>query len=265
MTLGDKTVFVTGAARGMGRGIAVEAARQGATHVAITDVDTAGLDETADLVRAVGADVHVAVADLRDSGAIRAAVEGTVSWASGLDVLVNNAGVLDHFFTDPAKATIAELPEGAWDAVFAINVKAMWLTAKYASAALRASTRGPSIVNAASVAGMTGYRMPAYTASKGAVIQLTRTMAVDFAPDVRANCYAPGTIRTPMSDANLAAGEDPVATERRMSGTHLIPRRGTVEEVAQVVCFLASDAASFLTGVVLPIDGGTTAWRGVRE
>jgi NAD(P)-dependent dehydrogenase (short-subunit alcohol dehydrogenase family) len=263
--LGDKTVLVTGAARGMGREIAVEAARQGSTHVAVTDVDKAGLDETADLVRAEGADVHVAVADLRDSGQIRAGVEGVVGWASGLDVLVNNAGVLDHFFVEAEKATITDLPEEAWDAVFAINVKAMWLTAKYASSALRASSRGPSIVNAASVAGLTGYRMPAYTASKGAVVQLTRSMAVDFAPDVRVNCYAPGTIATPMSDANLAAGEDRAATERRMSGTHLIPRRGTVGEVAQVVCFLASDAASFLTGVVLPVDGGTMAWRGVRD
>jgi len=263
--LENKTVLVTGAARGMGREIAVEAARQGSTHVAVTDIDKAGLDETADLVRAEGADVHVAVADLRRSEEIRTAVGSTVDWAAGLDVLVNNAGVMEHFFTDPQNVTLEDLPEDVWETVFDINVKAVWLATKFAAPALRASTRGPSVVNASSVAGLTGYRSPAYTASKGAVVQLTRSMAIELAPDVRVNCYCPGSIKTPMSDAHLAAGTDPVATERAMSGTHLIPRRGEVGEIAQVVCFLASDAASFLTGVILPVDGGTTAWRGVRD
>jgi NAD(P)-dependent dehydrogenase (short-subunit alcohol dehydrogenase family) len=255
--LGNKTVLITGAARGMGREFALEAARQGSQRVALTDIDKAGLDETADLVRAEGADVHVAVADLRSSADIRSAVDSTTAWASGLDVLVNNAGVLEHFFTDPANVTIEDLPEDVWDAVFDINLKAMWLATKFAAPALRASTRGPAIVNASSVAGMQGSKAPAYGASKGAVLHL--------APVVRCNAFCPGSIETPMSAAHLAAATDKVATARSMSGTHLIPRMGRVEEVAKAVCWLASDESSFITGAVIPVDGGTTAWRGIRE
>jgi NAD(P)-dependent dehydrogenase (short-subunit alcohol dehydrogenase family) len=263
--LGNKTVLITGAARGMGREFALEAARQGSQRVALTDIDKAGLDETADLVRAEGADVHVAVADLRSSADIRSAVDSTTAWASGLDVLVNNAGVLEHFFTDPANVTIEDLPEDVWDAVFDINLKAMWLATKFAAPALRASTRGPAIVNASSVAGMQGSKAPAYGASKGAVLQLTRTTAIHLAPVVRCNAFCPGSIETPMSAAHLAAATDKVATARSMSGTHLIPRMGRVEEVAKAVCWLASDESSFITGAVIPVDGGTTAWRGIRE
>jgi NAD(P)-dependent dehydrogenase (short-subunit alcohol dehydrogenase family) len=263
--LGDKRILVTGAGRGIGREIAVEAARQGATRVAVTDVDEAGLEATADLVRQAGADVHAAVANLRHAEEIRDMVASTANWAGGLDVLVNNAGVLEHSFTDPANVSVVDLPEDVWDAVFDINVKAMWLATKYAAPHLLASPRGPAIVNASSVAGLTGYRAPAYCASKGAVIQLTRSMAVSLAPAVRCNCFCPGSIRTPMSDAHVATGADPVAMERTMSGAHLIPRRGEALEVAQLVCFLASDHASFLTGTAIPVDGGTMAWRGLRD
>ncbi|WP_110207545.1 SDR family NAD(P)-dependent oxidoreductase [Nocardioides daejeonensis] len=263
--LGEKRILVTGAARGMGREIAVEAARQGATHVGVTDVDSGGLEESAALVRDAGAEALPVVADLRSGPAIRAMVDQVAAWAGGLDVLVNNAGVLDQVFTASDQVAVDTLSEDAWDAVNDINLKAVWLATKYAAPHLRASERGPSIVNAASVSGMTGAGMAAYAVTKAAVIQLTRTTAINLAPHVRANCYSPGAIKTPMGDSHLAVAIDRLERARAMYGAHLIPRRGTVNEIAQVVCFLASDAASFLTGVNVPVDGGTMAWRGLQD
>ncbi|CAM3272780.1 SDR family NAD(P)-dependent oxidoreductase [Nocardioides dubius] len=263
--LGPKRILITGAAQGMGREIALEATRQGASHVGLTDVNGDGAEETAALVRELGGEALAVVADLRSGEAIRKMVDEVAAWAGGLDVLVNNAGVLDHVFTDPDRVGVDTLDEDAWDAVNDINLKAVWLATKHAAPHLRASDRGPSIVNAASVSGMNGSAMTAYAVTKAAVIQLTRTTAINLAPHVRANCYSPGAIKTPMGNSHLASATDRLERARSMYGTHLIPRRGTVEEIAQVVCFLASDAASFLTGINVPVDGGTTAWRGVQD
>ncbi|GAA5080930.1 NAD(P)-dependent dehydrogenase (short-subunit alcohol dehydrogenase family) [Thermocatellispora tengchongensis] len=261
-SLDGKRMLITGAGRGMGREIAVEAARQGAEFVAVADIDAAAAEEAAAAVEAAGAKARPIETDLSDSAQVRRMVELAVAGAGGLDTLVNNAGVLDH--TIQEGATYETLTEEAWDKVYAVNVKAVWLAAKYAAPHLKASDRGPSVVNASSVAGLTGYGLPAYTSSKGAVIQLTRSLAVSLAPEVRCNAYCPGSIETPMSQAHLAAAEDREATLRSMTGAHLIPRFGTTGEIAKAVCFLASDAASFITGVALPVDGGTMAWRGLR-
>lgn len=262
--LAGKRILVTGAAQGMGRGIAVEAARQGAESVVVHDVQADAAEETAALVREAGAQSTVIVADLRDAGAISRMIEESVTFAGGLDTLVNNAGVIDTTFLHPSG--FDTLDEATWDIVMDVNLKAVWLATKAAAPYLRASGRGPSIVNSASVAGVHGtVSAMAYGASKAGVIQLTKSCAVALAPGIRVNAYLPGSIDTPMAQGHLESGADREKTAQRMTGTQLMPRFGSVDEVAQVACFLASDAASFVTGGIYPVDGGTLAWRGVQN
>lgn len=263
MPLNEKRVLVTGGGAGMGRAIAIEAAAQGAQHVCVADLNEATAEETVETIRAAGGQATALVVDLTDPEQAVAMIDQGVSVMGGLDSLVNNAGVLDTVFTEDS--SFEGLGMDAWNAVMNVNLVSVWRASQAAAPHLLASDRGPSIVNAGSVAGMTGYSMTAYSVSKAAVIQLTRVTAIALAPKVRVNVFCPGSIETPMSQSHLANAVDKESTIRAMTGTHLIPRFGRVEEVGKTICFLLSDDASFLTGVVLPVDGGTMAWRGVRE
>jgi NAD(P)-dependent dehydrogenase (short-subunit alcohol dehydrogenase family) len=261
--LEGKVGLVTGAGQGIGRGIALEMARQGAAGVAVADLDVAGADETAALIRQAGARAEVIEVDLRDRDRIEAMVTRAADGFGGLDVLFNNAGIIETALT--TETTVETLPEAVWDAVYEVNLKAVWLATKFAAPHLRRSTRGPAIVNTASVSGLTGFaHAPAYGTTKAGVIHLTKVTAVDLAP-VRCNCFAPGVIETPLSRAFLDKAEDPAAFERAMLAPQLVNRMGKPQEVARLACFLASDDAAFITGAAFPIDGGALAWMGVRH
>jgi NAD(P)-dependent dehydrogenase (short-subunit alcohol dehydrogenase family) len=259
--LDGKICLVTGSARGIGRGTAVEMARQGAGAVMVSDLNDEGGRETVELVREAGADADYIHADMTKPDEVRALVDGTVERFGGLDVLHNNAGVHESDFT--ADLTVETLPEDVFERIFQINLRGPWLAMKYAAPHLRKSSRNPSIVNAGSTGGLTGYpNMNAYGATKAGLIQLTRCVAVDLAPAVRVNAYAPASVYTDMVKKFVDAAEDKEAIAKSMVASQLIPRFGEIDEVAKLVCYLASDDAAWITGSVFSIDGGCLAWVG---
>jgi NAD(P)-dependent dehydrogenase (short-subunit alcohol dehydrogenase family) len=261
--LEDKVCVVTGSGGGIGRAAAVEMARQGG-RVVVTDVNDDGGRETVTLVEEAGGEAEFVHCDVRDRNEIMALMDRAADRFGGIDVLHNNAGVHESDFT--SELGTESLPEEVWDRVYEINLRGVWLCTKYAAPHLRRSQRGPAIVNAASTGGVTGYPMAAaYCATKGGVVQLTKVTAIDLAPTVRCNCYCPASVDTPMIRKYIDAAEDKDAIMKMMVGSHLIPRVGTPEEVAKLVCFLASDDAAWITGSAYLIDGGSLAWRGVNQ
>ena len=256
--LDGKLALVTGAGQGLGRAIALEMAHQGAGGIAAVDRNLATAEETAELVREAGAPALAIECDLRERDQIKTMVDTAADHFGGLDVLVNNAGIIETTMT--RHTSVETLSEEIWDAVYEVNLRAPWLATKYAAPHLRRSTRGPSIVNAGSVASLVGFaNSPAYCSTKGGIAQLTKATAVDLAP-VRCNAYCPGLIATPMATGHIKNSDDPAAVERAMAAPQILERMGKPDEVGKLVCFLASDAASFITGSLYVIDGGHVAW-----
>lgn len=260
--LDGKVCIITGAGSGMGRASAIEMAAQGG-KVVVTDVNVVAGEETVAAISDAGGEALFIGCDLRKPEAIKAMIDAAAQHYGGIDVLHNNAAVHETDLTP--HTSIEELPDEIWDIVYEVNLKALWLTTRYAAPYLKVS-KGASIVNVASTGAFVSYpQAAAYCATKGAVLMLTKAIAVDLAKyGIRCNCYCPGAIDTPMVQKYYDAAEDKDAVMRVMTGSHLIPRLGKPEEIAKLACFLASEDSSFITGAAYVIDGGTLAWRGVN-
>jgi NAD(P)-dependent dehydrogenase (short-subunit alcohol dehydrogenase family) len=248
--LDGKVALVTGAASGIGRASALAFAQSGA-RVVVADVARDGAEETVRLVRSGGGEATFIEADVSRSGDVEGLVTATVETYGRLDCAHNNAGVLGM------AADTADLPGEIWDRVTGVLLKGVWLCLKYELRQMLAQGAG-AIVNTSSVAGMrAGSWSPAYTASKWGVIGLTRRAAREVAArGIRVNAVCPGAIRTPMMEQGIAAMP---GLEARFLAAEPVGRFGTPEEVGAAVVWLCSQAATFVTGVALPVDGGMLA------
>ena len=248
MRLEGRTAIITGAGSGIGRASAKLFADEGA-RLALVDRDAAGLEETLSLVRE--ATTHVG--DVGDIEFAATVVGAVVALHGRLDVLMTAAG-----FSCGGTVLTTSLED--WDAVFRANVGGTWLWARAAVPQMQKQHGGSIVTLASQLAVAGGKGNSAYIAAKGAIISLTRTLAVDFATDgIRVNAIAPGAIDTPMLRRSFARHANPEEVREASRNRHAMKRFGRAEEIAQAALHLASDASSFTTGTVMVVDGGWLA------
>lgn len=247
-----RSAIVTGGSAGMGRAIALAFSAVG-SRVIVTDIADAGGEETVALIHSAGGEAEFVHADVSKSADVQAMVTACVDTYGGLDFAVNAAAI--EFEVD----FLADLPDDQWDRMLDVNLKSVFLCMKYEIRAMLATGNGGAIVNIASTS---SYRpqphQSAYTASKFGVLGLTKSAAVDYAPQgIRINAICPGSIDTPMlRNAIERRGRDPQEVANRLS---LIGRFGTADEVASAALWLCSSAAGFTIGHALAVDGGYLA------
>jgi NAD(P)-dependent dehydrogenase (short-subunit alcohol dehydrogenase family) len=248
--LQGKIALVTGGGSGIGRASALAFAREGA-KVVVADVVIDGGEETLGLIKKAGGEAIFVKADVSKAAEVEALVNKAVEAYGRLDCTYNNAGI------EGIMASTTDYTEEAWDRVMAINLKGVWLCMKYEIPQML-KQGGGAIVNTASVAGLLGgQRMPAYVASKHGVVGLTKTAALEYAKSgIRVNAVCPGAIRTPMMERAIAMRPE---FERQALAAEPIGRMAKPEEVAEAVAWLCSDAASFVTGHSMVVDGGMVA------
>jgi NAD(P)-dependent dehydrogenase (short-subunit alcohol dehydrogenase family) len=250
-SLEGKTAVVTGAGSGIGRAIALVFARQGARLV-VLDVATQAAQAVAAEIAAIGPKPLVVTCDVTSSASVEAAFAAIDASGSRVDILVNNAGIA-HI------GNLESTDETAFDRVHDVNVKGVYLCARAGLSRMLAQGEGV-IVNMASIASLVGVEDRfAYSMSKGAVLAMTRSIAVDYmSRKIRCNCICPARIHTPFVDRFLSESYPGRESEMfdRLSRYQPIGRMGTAEEVAALALYLCSDEASFITGQAFPIDGG---------
>ena len=244
--LKDKVALITGGSSGIGRAVALAWAREGA-KVVVSDVDRGGGEETVEQVRTAGGEAIFIAADVGKPEECEALVRGAVEKFGRLDIACNNAGI------GGPQAPTADYPLDGWAQVIGINLSGVFYGMKYQLPAML-KNGGGAIINMASILGAVGFAgAPAYAAAKHGVVGLTQTAALEYsAQGVRINAVGPGFIHTPM----ISALEDNKAVNDMLVAAHPIGRLGRAEEVAELVLWLSSEKASFVTGAYYPVDGG---------
>jgi NAD(P)-dependent dehydrogenase (short-subunit alcohol dehydrogenase family) len=270
MPLKDVTFVITGSARGIGAATAAMAASRGANVVVSDVIDDVGEATVARIVADGGRAIY-AHCDVTSQADVDALMAAAVSAFGGIDVLHNNAGIHETMISNDF--TFESMSVETFDRVMNVNVRGAFICTKAALPFLKQSKRSPSVINAGSTASWVGYPYGlAYGTSKGAISLFTKNLAVALAPfGIRANCYCPASVDTDMVKDVMAtlAASMPAAdgAEGGAEGggspidTHLVHRIGESDDVAELVCFLASHQSSFVNGVTWLIDGGVLAWR----
>ena len=249
-----RTVLVTGATSGIGEGTARAFTAHGA-NVMLNGRDAARGGAVLDAIANSGGSAALSLGDVADSAYCDRLVDETVERFGQLDVLFNNAGICLH-------GPIDEMSDDDWDHLIGINVSGSFFMARAAVRRMKAQGQGGAIINMSSECGLIAYeRLPAYSATKGAIAMLTKCMAMDHARDgIRVNAVCPGDIDTPMTDLGWAHLDLSSAEIREKLKEHIpLGKVGQPVDIAHAVMYLASDAAGFVTGTLLPVDGGTTA------
>lgn len=246
--LKDKVAIITGAASGIGKATAKLFAEHGA-KVVVADIDKDGGNQTVAKIHNAGNEAIYVQTDVTIKADTAQMVAQTVKTYGKLDILFNNAGIA-------MRLPVAELPEDDWHRCLNVNLTGVFLYAKAAIPAMQ-QNGGGTIINMSSIFGIVGADVrAAYVASKGAVTNLTRGMALDYAQDnIRVNCICPGFVETPLVAGVVRTPEE----YQKLADKHPLRRLGQPEEIAYGALYLASDESAFVTGIALPIDGGYTA------
>lgn len=252
MRLHEAVALITGAGSGIGRAIALEFAGEGAS-VLLVARNAEPISETARLVAARGGQAEICCADVSKSADAERMVAACINRFGRIDILCNNAGV-------GSTQTVVETPDDVWDRVMDVNARGTFLTCKHAIPHMVRSGGG-AIVNISSVAGLVGLRnRAAYCASKGAIVSLTRAIALDHAgQNVRCNCLCPGTVEGRWIEDIIGSAAEPDEEREALLQRHPVGRLARPEEIARAALYLASEDAAYVTGTALIIDGGLTA------